>query len=125
MPLYHPRKPSAFAVFHRQSIGFLYKVPTILPFGPRTVGWLYIRVNAWTNRKTALRNHCTYLQCLQVALRGTGKIIANEQSQSGVRNQTTYNAHPRNGAAREKRPRAVGREYLAAHQEVFGEVVAR
>ncbi len=37
-PLYQPKKPSVLSVFHRQSIGFLYKVPTVRPSGVRTVG---------------------------------------------------------------------------------------
>ena len=46
-PLYHPRTPSTFKVFHKQSIGFLYKIPLDLPSGPMVVGWLYIRVRAY------------------------------------------------------------------------------
>lgn len=45
-PLYHAKGPSAFSVFHKQSIGFLYSVPTNLPFGSCFVGWLYTRVKA-------------------------------------------------------------------------------
>lgn len=45
-PLYHARAPSVRNVFHKQSIGFEYSAPTILPFGNLMVGWLYIRVRA-------------------------------------------------------------------------------
>lgn len=47
LPLYHAKGPSAFSVFHKQSIGFLYSVPTNLPFGSCFVGWLYTRVKAY------------------------------------------------------------------------------
>lgn len=46
IPLYQPSGPSVLSVFHRQSIGFLYSIPTCLPSGMTFVGWLYIRVRA-------------------------------------------------------------------------------
>lgn len=47
IPLYHPKIPSAFKVFHKQSIGPLYSRPTDFPLGNFSVGWLYTLVSAW------------------------------------------------------------------------------
>ena len=47
LPLYRARGPSVVMVFHRQSMGFLYRVPTVVPFGSCIVGWLYILVRAY------------------------------------------------------------------------------
>jgi len=43
-PLYRARGPSVVMVFHRQSMGFLYREPTVRPPGSCMVGWLYILV---------------------------------------------------------------------------------
>lgn len=45
--MYHAKAPSARKVFHKQSKGFEYSIPTVFPFGRSCVGWLYIRVNAY------------------------------------------------------------------------------
>lgn len=96
VPLYQPRGPSVLNVFHRQSIGFLYKRPTCLPSGMTFVGWLYIRVKACSSCQDHLPRHvCTNLVTYSIRRLHNNKLKSLSFPCIDAIRNSTYHTHAR------------------------------